>query len=57
VLSVEEHDRALIGPKLIAKERAIAAQSGPESIFEARAVAAQKTLLPATRPERCCRGG
>jgi hypothetical protein len=51
VLRVEEHDRALMAPKLVAKARAIAAQSSPEATFEARAVAAQigwlETSLPA----------
>ena len=41
ILKAEEHDRALMAPKLIAKEQAIAAQSRPEAIFEVRAVAAQ----------------
>jgi hypothetical protein len=52
VLRVEEYDRALMAPKLIAKEWAVAAQSRLESIFEVRAVAAQigwlETSLPAT---------
>jgi len=52
VLRVEEHDRALMAPKLLAKQRGIAVQSSPEAIFEARAVAAQigwiETSLPAT---------
>jgi len=51
VLRVEEHDRALMAPKLMAKQRAIAVQSSPEEIFEVRAVAAQigwlETSLPA----------
>jgi hypothetical protein len=51
LLRVEEHDRALMAPKLVAKERAIAGQSWPDSIFEAKAVAAQigwlETSLPA----------
>jgi hypothetical protein len=50
ILKAEEHDRALMAPKVIAKRRAIAAQSSPEEIFEVRAVAAQigwlETLLP-----------
>jgi len=52
VLSVEEHDRALMAPKLMAKQRAMAVPFRPEAIFEARAVAAQigwlETSLPAT---------
>jgi hypothetical protein len=50
LLRVDEHDRALMAPKLIAKARAMTTQSGPEAIFEARAVAAQigwiETSLP-----------
>jgi hypothetical protein len=41
LLRVDEHDRALMAPKVIAKEQAIATQSRLEAIFEARAVAAQ----------------
>jgi hypothetical protein len=41
VLKAEEHDRALMAPKVIAKRRATGAQSSPEAIFEIRAVAAQ----------------
>jgi hypothetical protein len=52
VLRVEEHARAFMAPKVIAKRRAIGAQFSSEAIFEARAVAAQigwlETSLPAT---------
>jgi hypothetical protein len=34
-LRVEEHGRALMAPKLVAKERTMAAQSRPKAIFEA----------------------
>ena len=51
LLRVDEHDRALMAPKLNAKARAMTTQSGPEAIFEARAIAAQigwlETSLPA----------
>jgi len=51
ILKAEEHDRALMAPKVIAKRRAIEAQFSSEAIFEVRAVAAQigwlETLLPA----------
>jgi hypothetical protein len=51
VLKAEEHDRALMAPKLIAKARAMTTQSSSEAIFEVRAVAAQigwlETSLPA----------
>jgi hypothetical protein len=50
ILKAEEHDRALMAPKVIAKRRAIEAQFSSEA-FEVRAVAAQigwiETLLPA----------
>jgi hypothetical protein len=41
LLRVDEHDRALMAPKLIAKARAMTTHSRPEAIFEATAVAAQ----------------
>ena len=51
VLRVEEHDRALMAPKLMAKRRAMAVPARPDLMFEARAVAAQigwlETSLPA----------
>ena len=50
VLRVEEHDRALMSPKLLAKQRGIAVQSSPEAIFEARAVAAQIGWLETSMP-------
>jgi hypothetical protein len=37
-LRVEEHGRALMAPKLVAKERTMAAQSRPKAILEGRAV-------------------
>ena len=50
-MKAEEHDRALMAPKVIAKRRAIEAQFSSEAIFEVRAIAAQigwlETLLPA----------
>ena len=63
LLRVDEHDRALMAPKLNAKARAMTTQSGPEAIFEARAIAAQigwlETSLPAllreqSAPSRIC---
>jgi hypothetical protein len=51
VLSVEEHGRALMAPKLAFKARTIASKVGPDAIFEARAIAAEigwiETSLPA----------
>jgi hypothetical protein len=51
ILKAEEHDRALMAPKVIAKRRAIEAQFSSEAIFEVRAVAAEigwiETSLPA----------
>jgi hypothetical protein len=58
ILRVEEHDRALMAPKLMAKQRATAVPSRPEAIFEARAVAAQigwlETSLPAAAAQALC---
>jgi hypothetical protein len=50
VLRVEEHDRALMMPKVMAKQRAMAVPSRPEVIFEARAVAAQIGWLETSMP-------
>jgi hypothetical protein len=51
ILRAQEHDRALMAPKVIAKRRAIKAQFSSEATFKIRAVAAQigwlETLLPA----------
>jgi len=51
ILKAEEHDRAFLAPKVIAKRRAIEAQFSSEAIFEVRANAAQigwiETSLPA----------
>jgi hypothetical protein len=41
ILKADEHDRALMAPKLNAKSRAMTTQSGPEAMFKIRAVAAQ----------------
>ena len=50
VLSVEEHGRALLAPKLSYKEQAIASWSLPEQVLEARTIAAEigwiETSLP-----------
>jgi len=45
ILKAEEHDRALMAPKVIAKRRAIEAQFSSEAIFEVRAVAARSDGL------------
>ncbi len=49
-LSIDEHGRALMLPKLEFRARAVASQSEPEAIFEARAIAAEigwiETSLP-----------
>jgi hypothetical protein len=50
VLRVGEHDRALMAPKLMAKQRAMAVPSRPEAIFEARATAAQIGWLETSMP-------
>jgi hypothetical protein len=41
ILRVEEHDRALMGPKLLAKSEATSTNASVEASFEVRAVGAQ----------------
>jgi hypothetical protein len=41
LLGVEEHDRALMAPKLLAKSRAMSANMSDEDVFRVRAVSAQ----------------
>jgi hypothetical protein len=49
-IGVEDHDRALMAPKLLAKSRAIAKGASAEAVFAVRAAAAQigwlETCLP-----------
>jgi hypothetical protein len=50
IVGVEDHDKVLMAPKLLAKSHAIAEGTSVEAIFEARAVSAQigwlETCLP-----------
>jgi hypothetical protein len=50
IIGVEDHDRALMAPKLRAKSKAMAENASAEAVFEVRAVAAQigwlETCLP-----------
>jgi hypothetical protein len=45
VARMDKHDRALMAPKLIAKERAIVARFNPVEIFEARAARLRNPLV------------
>jgi hypothetical protein len=51
IVGVEDHDRALMAPKLLAKSKATAGNASVEASFEVRAVAAQigwlETSIPA----------
>jgi hypothetical protein len=50
MVGAEDHDRALMAPKLLAKSRAMTGNASVEAVFEVRAVAAQigwlETCLP-----------
>ena len=50
IVGAEDHDRALMAPKLLAKSRAMAGNASVEASFEVRAVAAQigwlETCIP-----------
>jgi hypothetical protein len=50
IIGVEDHDRALMGPKLLAKSRAMSGNASGEALFEVRSVAAQigwlETCIP-----------
>jgi hypothetical protein len=50
IVGAEDHDRALMAPKLLAKRRAIAENVPAEAIFEIRAVAAQIGWLETCMP-------
>jgi hypothetical protein len=58
LLSVDEHDLALMAPKLAAKRRATEAQHPRQAIFKVRAVAAHigwlETSLAAAAAESIC---
>jgi hypothetical protein len=51
LLCVEEHDRMLMAPKLIAKSRAMSANRSDEEIFKIRAVSAQIGWLETSMAE------
>jgi hypothetical protein len=51
LLSVDERDRALMAPKLLAKSRAISANRSDEEIFKTRAVSAQIGWLETSMAE------
>jgi hypothetical protein len=50
IVGAEEHDRALMAPKLLSKSRAIAGNMSVEAVFEVRAVAAQIGWLETCMP-------
>jgi hypothetical protein len=50
IVRVEEHDRALMAPKLLSKSRAIAGNASAEAVFEVRAIAAQIGWLETSMP-------
>jgi hypothetical protein len=51
LLGVEEHDRMLMAPKLLAKSRAMSANRSDEEIFKVRAVSAQIGWLETSMAE------
>jgi hypothetical protein len=55
VVRVEDHDRALMAPKLLAKSGAETAGMSAEDIFEVRAIAAQIGWLETNLPVAACR--
>jgi hypothetical protein len=50
IVGVEDHDRALMAPKLLAKSKAMAGNASIEASFEVRAVAAQIGWLETSIP-------
>jgi hypothetical protein len=50
IVGAEEHDRALMAPKLLAKSKAMAGNASAEAVFEVRAVAAQIGWLETCMP-------
>ena len=50
IVRVEDHDRALMAPKLLAKSKAMAGNASVEALFEVRAVAAQIGWLETSIP-------
>ena len=54
IVDVEEHDRALMSPKLLAKSQAMAEGASAEDLFKVRAVAAQIGWLETNLPVAAC---
>ncbi|QDW35843.1 hypothetical protein FFI89_001020 [Bradyrhizobium sp. KBS0727] len=54
IVGVEEHDRALMAPKLRAKSAAMTGGISAEGVFEARAIAAQIGWLETSLPVAAC---
>jgi hypothetical protein len=54
IVGVEEHDQALMSPKLLAKSQAMAGGISAEDFFEVRAIAAQIGWLEASLPVAAC---
>jgi hypothetical protein len=50
IVGAEEHDRALMAPKLLAKSKAMAGNASVEAVFKVRAVAAQISWLETCMP-------
>jgi hypothetical protein len=50
IVGAEDHDRALMAPKLLSKSKAIAGSASAEAVFEVRAVAAQIGWLETCMP-------
>jgi hypothetical protein len=50
IVGVDDHDRALMAPKLLAKSKAMAGNASAEAVFEVRAISAQigwlETCIP-----------
>ncbi len=54
IVGVEEHDRALMAPKLAAKSAAMTGSMSANDIFEVRAIAAQIGWLETSLPVAAC---
>jgi len=54
IVDVEEHDRALMSPKLLAKSQAMAGGLSAEAVFKVRAIAAQIGWLETSLPVVAC---
>jgi len=54
IVGVEEHGRALMSPKLLAKSQAMAGGMSAEAVFQVRAIAAQIGWLETSLPVAAC---